>query len=385
MAERATALRRRRLRLGAAAAAAFLLGLALGAGDGPPARDAGRSAGAGADARRRAPSEAAAREAVDALSLERQVGRLVVLRFAGTAAPAYVPRVLRKGRAAGVILFGDNVVDPPQVRSLTAAIRANVDPVPLVSVDQEGGAVRNLPWAGPERSAPEQAAAASVRSDARAAAQDLRAAGVNVSLAPVADVPSVAGAALAGRAFSSDPVTAAGAVAEAVHGWLDGGVAPTVKHFPGLGGATVNTDDGPAVVGRDAVTLRSVDLAPFQAGISAGAPLVMVGHASYPALDGGHIASQSEVIVDSLLRRELGFRGVVMTDSLEAAAVQAVADVEPAALASVRAGVDVILTTGRGSYIRVYRALLAEARRSGAFRARVRESAARVLALQATL
>ena len=89
----------------------------------------------------------------------------------------------------------------------------------------------------------------------------------------------------------------------------------------------------------------------------------MVSHATYPALDREHIASQSPAIIDGLLRDELGYEGVVMTDSLEAAAVQAVTDVEEAAIASAEAGVDLILTTGRGSYIRVFRALLARARR----------------------
>ena len=110
----------------------------------------------------------------------------------------------------------------------------------------------------------------------------------------------------------------------------------------------------------------------------------MVGHAMYPALDLDNIASQSPAIVDGLLRDELGFEGVAMTDSLEAAAVQAVADVEEAAVASVRAGIDVILTTGQGSFTRVHRALLAEARRNPAFRERVRASAARVLAAQSS-
>ena len=111
----------------------------------------------------------------------------------------------------------------------------------------------------------------------------------------------------------------------------------------------------------------------------------MVGHATYPALDGLHIASQSPAIVDGLLRRRLGFKGVIMTDSLEAAAVQPTGDVAQAAVASALAGVDVILTTGRGSYIHVYRALLARAKRDPRFRERVRVSAARVVAAQSSL
>ena len=173
-------------------------------------------------------------------------------------------------------------------------------------------------------------------------------------------------------------------MAAAVRGWRAGGVQPTLKHFPGLGGATVNTDAAPATVARTRGQLED-DLRPFRAGMTAGAPLVMVSSATYPALDPDRIASQSPAVVQAVLRRRLGFRGVAITDSLEAAAVAATGDVAAAAVASVGAGMDVVLTTGRGSYIHVHRALLARARADAAFRARVRESAARVLALRGAL
>ena len=368
--------RRRRLAVAAAALAALAAGLAIGAGGG---EEAPRPAPEAAPP----PQPAATPEAAgERLPLSRQVGRLVILRFAGTEPPGYVLEVLREGRAAGAILFADNVVDPQQLRALTRGLRSAA-PEALICVDQEGGEVRIVPWAAPERSAPEQQAGGVVREDALAAARDLRALGIGVTLAPVADVPSVSGAALAGRAFSSDPETAAAAVAESVAGWHEGGVATTVKHFPGLGGATVNTDDGPSTIDRSRAELEA-DLAPFRSAIESGTEFVMASHALYPALDGEHIASQSPAVIGELLRGELGFDGVVMTDSLEAAAVQAVAGVEQAAVASLEAGVDVILTTGRGSYIRVYRALLARAREDPEFRARVRESAARVLAAQSS-
>ncbi len=322
---------------------------------------------------------------VDELPLSSQVGRLVVLRFAGTSAPAYVRDILREGRAAGAILFRDNVIDAEQTKALTRQLRRGAQSTPLICVDQEGGEIRIVRWVGPVRSAPEQGAAGAERVDARAAARGLRAAGVNVSLAPVADVASVPGAALAGRAFSADVAAVADSVAEAVRGWRAGGVASTVKHFPGLGGARVNTDHGRVTIARSGTQLRRQDLQPFRRAIEAGVPLVMVGHAVYPAIDRARIASQSKAVVEGLLRTDLGFRGVVITDSTEAAAVLAVTQPEQAAVRNVRAGVDIVLTTGRGSYIRVYRALLAEARRDPAFRARVRESAARVLALQRSL
>ncbi len=323
--------------------------------------------------------------AVDQLPLTSQVGRLVVLRFAGISAPTYVREILREGRAAGAILFRDNVVDPEQTRALTSQLRRGAQSPPLICVDQEGGAIRILRWLGPARSAPEQEAADSERADARAAAGGLRAAGINVSLAPVADVPSVPGAALSGRAFSADFGVAGDSVAEAVRGWRRGKVASTVKHFPGLGGARVNTDHGRVTIARRGTQLRRQDLQPFRRAIEAGVPLVMVGHARYPAIDRSRIASQSNAVIEGLLRDELGFRGVVITDSTEAAAVLAVTQPAQAAVRNVRAGVDIVLTTGRGSYIQVYRALLTEAKRDPAFRARVRESAARVLALQQAL
>jgi beta-N-acetylhexosaminidase len=367
------AVRRRRARLGAAALAAFVLGAVLGArGDDERPRATRETTAAPAPQQR-------ARSAVEKLSLEQQVGHLVILRFAGTTAPRYVRDALRQGFAAGVILFGDNVVSPAQVRKLTDDLDS-----PIVCLDQEGGDVRILPWAGPQRSAGAQATGHIVEADSRAAGRQLREVGVSLTLAPVADVPTVAGSALAGRAFSSDPELAATAVSDAVRGWHAGGVATTVKHFPGLGGATVNTDDGPSTIARTRTELNT-DLEPFRAAIAAGTEFVMASHATYPALDGLHIASQSPAVIDGLLRDELGYDGVVMTDSLEAAAVSAVADVEEAAVASVRAGVDVILTTGRGSYIHVYRALLAEAEGDRRFRARVRESAARVLAAQSSM
>jgi beta-N-acetylhexosaminidase len=185
------------------------------------------------------------------------------------------------------------------------------------------------------------------------------------------------------RAFSRDTQRTADAVSQAVKGWRDAGVAPTVKHFPGLGGTTVNTDRASTTIGGNRPT--SNDLIPFKAAINAGVPLVMSSHAVYPALDSRHIASQSSAVLEDLLRSKLGFEGVVITDSIEAAAVRATGTTEQVAIRSIEAGNDVVLTTGQGSWNRVYRALLEKAKASKAFRTRVRDSAARVLALQNSL
>jgi beta-N-acetylhexosaminidase len=350
----------RRVTSTVAGAALVLLVLVAGSASGGPSRSA------------QAP--------VDRLTLEQQVGQLIVLRFTGTTAPAYVLEALRQRRAAGVILFGDSVASPSQLQALTGALR-QAGGRPIVATDQEGGSVRRIPWAPPVLSEPQQQARGTARLSARKAADALRPLGITVSLAPVADVPSVPGAALASRAFSSDPAATSRSVAASVAGWRSGGLASTAKHFPGLGGATSNTDSAPVTIRRSRAQLEAVDLPPFEAAVEAGVPLVMVGHARYPALDPAHIASQSRRIIVGVLRGQLGFRGVVITDSMEARASLATGSVPVASERAVRAGADLILLTGRGSYAPVYEHLLAVARSSPAFRARVRESAARVLAL----
>jgi beta-N-acetylhexosaminidase len=325
---------------------------------------------------------AGARSGVGSLTLEQQVGQVLMLSFSGTAAPPYVRDAVRERRVAGVILFGGNISGRDQLRELTRELR-RAGGRPLVAVDQEGGTVRRVQWAGPIAAQPQQLAHGTVRADAEVAARALRAVGVTVTFAPVADVPSVRSAALASRSFSSDPGVVSEAVRAAVRGWRAGGVAATAKHFPGLGGAPANTDRAIVSIRRSRAALDAVDLPPFAAAIDAGVPLVMVGHARYPALDRFRIASQSQPIIVGLLRDELGFRGVVVTDSLEAEASLATGGITKVAERSLRAGADLLLLTGRGSYRPVYEHLLAAARSSPELVERVREAAARVLALKA--
>ena len=375
-----TAVRRRRAAVLAVAAASLFAGVAIGAGNGddapaaPQYRDVARMADP-------APTATAEPEPapVDALSLKQQVGQLIVLRFQGTTAPRYVRSALKRRWTSGVILFKDNITSPDQLKRLTRSLRrASPDATPIISTDQEGGDIRRIEWAPP---AVGQARQVPGR-DAKAAAQALKAHGLNVALAPVADVPTVSGSAMAGRAFSTDPATAAAATKAAVEGWRAGGVAATAKHFPGLGGATTNTDFGSASI---AGAPTDADLAPFKAAIAAKVPLIMSSNARYPRLDPDRIAGQSSPILEGLLRDRLKYEGVVITDSIEAKSVRATGSVEQIAVRSIRAGNDIVLTTGQGSWLRAYRALLAEAERSKAFRERVRASAARVLALQSTL
>jgi beta-N-acetylhexosaminidase len=375
-----TPARRRLIALAAAACLALVVGVVVGAGAGG---DGGRGEPAPRPAAKRAPPKPAVR-AARGLSLRRQAGQLVVMRFNGAGPPAYVERALRAGRAAGVILFKDNIASQADLGRLVRALQRAAGGSALVTTDQEGGAIRNLPWAGPAQGQAATATPAQAAAVARGAARDLRAAGVNVNLAPVGDVAEP-GSVMQGRAFPGDARQVAALTAAAVRGYRGSRVAATVKHFPGLGAATENTDDAPVTLVRTPEQLLGEDLPSFRAAIAAHVPLVMASHALYPSLDAHSIASQSSYVLQRLLRERLGFRGVVVTDSLEARAVTARAGPAEAGVRSVAAGADLVLTTGAGSHLRVLRALIAEARRSPAFRRRVAESAARVLALKREL
>lgn len=379
------AIRRRRAALLAVALAALVCGIIAGArGDDPEGEPAAtRPPGPP----RPAGGDGPAVDPVGGLTLRQQVGQTVVLRFQGTTLPTAVRDALTAGEAAGVVLFGDNVVSARQLRSLTREIQAAAGESALVATDQEGGAIRILPFAASSTGQPQQGTRAQAREGARQTSRDLEAVGVNVNLAPVADVSAGDASALGDRFFPGDASAVASLVEATVEEYGRGRVAATAKHFPGLGAATANTDDAPATIRRDRETLEREDLEPFRAAIRAGAPLVMASHARYPALGRRRIASQSRAILVDLLRDQLGFDGVVITDSLEAEASLAESrrSVPMAATRAIEAGADLALTTGDASYLPVFDAVLGRAERSPGLRARVEQAAGRVLELKRRL
>lgn len=328
-------------------------------------------------------SEAALR-AAQSLGLRQQLGQTLISSFDGTVVPDYIRRRLRAGETAGVILFGRNGGPASTWRRLTRSLRRAAGGEALVMVDQEGGSIRTVTAAGPLAGQALQGAPAAVRRAARRAGRQLRSLGVNVNLAPVADV-AVPGSVMGGRAFAGDAKAVAARTRASARGLREARVAATAKHFPGLGASAVNTDEAPATVTSPGRTLRGRDLAPFRAAVAEGVPLVMLSHALYPALDASRIASQSPAIATRLLRAELGFGGVTVTDSLEAGAVLARSGVAAAAERSLRAGADLILMTGSASWNEVFPHLLRRARESPALRRRITDSAARVLALKRLL
>jgi beta-N-acetylhexosaminidase len=314
--------------------------------------------------------------------LAQQVGQLIISGFQGTSTPSWTTQRLARGKLGGVVLFGYNVRSRTQVHTLDAQIQRAARGQALIALDQEGGEVRRLAWASPHRDGSLQSSAQIAYRSAQAAARDLRAAGANVNLAPVADVALGAGSEMRKRAFPGDAAAVSKLLTAALRGYRGTGVATTVKHFPGFGAASANTDDAVVRINRTRAQMEATELAPFRAAIKQKTQLLMVAHALYPAYDSTNIASQSPAILQTLLRGTLGFEGVVATDSMEARAVLARSSVQVAAEKSIRAGADVLLLSSAGSYEPVYKRLLARARSDVRFRARVAEAYARVRALK---
>ena len=224
-----------------------------------------------------------------------------------------------------------------------------------------------------------------VREASRIAAVEARALGVHVNFAPVADVNNnPRNPVINIRSFGEDPGHVGVMVRAAVEGLQSGGVAATLKHFPGHGDTSVDTHLGLATVPHDRVRLERVELAPFRDGIAAGAGGVMVAHVEMPALDPvPGPATFSRPIVSGLLRKELGFAGVIYTDSLLMDAVNDLADPGEAAVKAVEAGADVVLDSPNA---RAAAAAITAALRAGRLtRARLEASARRVLTHKARL
>jgi beta-N-acetylhexosaminidase len=320
-------------------------------------------------------------------------GQHVVFPFAGHTPPRALLARIRRGEAAGVIFLGANLGTPAQVRALTRTLRRVPRPAGLrapllLMVDQEGGSVQRLPGA-PSRSAPAMAATGRpsvALAEGRATAATLRAAGMNVDLAPVVDVVRPESALHAERrGFGSSVGAAARFGAAFARGLRAGGVAATAKHFPGFGAAPGNTDLGAVRIAVGLRELRAVDRLPFESAIRAGAGLVMLSSAIYPALSRAP-AVLSPRVVQRELREGLGFKGVTISDDLEAPAFASRGGASGAALAATRAGVDLLLfaRTYDGAD-RAARALTDGLRSGRVDRGALEASLARVLALRAPL
>lgn len=315
--------------------------------------------------------------------------------YAGVATPAeLVARyrvggviLLRRTGQDGVVTPESNISSPAQVRELTGGLQAAAGVPLLIGIDQEYGVVARLTdgvTGLPSAMAFGAADDPGLTEDSwRVAGAELAALGVNVNFAPVADVlGGTRGGVIGSRSYGSDPALVAAQVAAVVRGLQGAGVAATLKHFPGHGGTAIDSHDELPVVAGSRRELDSRDLPPFLAGVAAGASLVMSGHLDVRSLDPGVPASFSHTVVTDLLRGELGFDGVAVTDGLN----MAPAERWPAGEAAVRAllaGNDLLLMPP--DLAGAYDGLLAALANGSLPRERLVEAASRVLTLKLDL
>jgi beta-N-acetylhexosaminidase len=289
------------------------------------------------------------------LSAQQLAGQRIIYAYAGLKPPASLLSAIRAGEAGGVIFFAPNVASVSQLRGVIAQLQRASLASPLhtrllMLTDQEGGEVRRLP--GPPALSEEQigqsANGASLAAAAGAGAGvNLRGVGVNVNLAPVLDVYRQAGNFIDEfqRSYSSNPATVARLGDAFISAQQGKGVAATAKHFPGLGtaGRSQNTDLRPVKLNASLATLRTVDEAPFKSAIAAGVKLVMTSWATYPALDASRPAGLSSKVIGGELRGRLGFKGVTITDGIDAGSLTPFGSLSRRAVLAAAAGDDLIL------------------------------------------
>ena len=252
----------------------------------------------------------------------------------------------------GIVLFAHNIHSPEQLKAFTDSLHA-LPGSPFVCVDEEGGRVARvannpafgLPHTGTMEHLAAKKGASGVREAAATIGNYLKEYGFDIDFAPVADVNTNPSNIVIGpRAFSSRPDVAATMVRAYLEGLQKAGIKGCVKHFPGHGDTSADTHFGYAVSRKNLDQLRQCELIPFREGIRAGAPMVMTAHISLPSVTGSDIPSTlSPEVLQGILRAEMGFEGVIVTDAMEMGAITRQYSTAEACVLAVKAGVDVLL------------------------------------------
>ena len=291
---------------------------------------------------------------------------------------------LQRRPVGGVLYDASNMMSKEQVARLLADMQS-YSKIPLItSCDEEGGRVgRLMNTVGTTKLDPmlsyRSGGAVVATKNARTIAADMRGLGFNLDFAPVADVWSnPANSVIGDRAYSDDYNEAATLISAAVRGFHEGGVSCTLKHFPGHGDTSADTHTGAAYVTKTLDELRRGELLPFQAGIDAGADAVMIGHLTVTAVSNEPALFSHEIVTD-LLRREMGFSGVVITDGLRMGALSGYSDGE-VAVRAVKAGVDILLCPR--DLDAAAEGLIAAVGRGEISEARINESVLRILRMK---
>jgi beta-N-acetylhexosaminidase len=321
------------------------------------------------------------------LPVERKVAQLFAFGFEGTDASADIFGRLRRLDLGALVVARRNYTDEAQLTALTGELTATARSArhfpPFVLTSQEGGELNSLRGLPPSAPPADLASAAQAGDEALASGRALRRLGVTGVLGPDIDVGLGSGSALGERVYSDDPEEVAAYARRTVEAYRESRVFSSAAHLPGLGAADQSTQDGPASVGLELVQLRERDLLPFEAAIGAGVPGVTLAHALYPFSDFTVPASLAPAVATKLLRDELGFEGIALTDDLADPGITALYTVPDAAVEAVRAGADLLVISGpAGDQQAAYVAVLQAVRSGRISRARLDRAVGRILSVK---
>lgn len=340
--------------------------------------------------------EALIQDYIANMTLSQKLGQLVLFGFSGSNEPSSVYREIFSDYAVGnFMLYGANIQRDDsdggfaRAKALTDSLHSGMpsEIAPFVGIDVEGGSVIRFTWPqwpSSARTLGKSGDAARTRAQFETIGEALLACGINLNLAPVLDVAKdPMSTFLTTRIISSDADTAATIGAAMIEGLKSAGCLSAAKHFPGHGGTNADSHDATPVVNKSPADMQGYDLIPFAAGIEAGADMMLVAHISYPQLDANDIASMSGIIINGLLREEMGFSGVVMSDDFRMGGLTSRYDVGQAAVQFLNAGGDLILCGAKPeSQLAIMQALTAAAADGSLSEARIDESLVRILLLK---
>jgi len=293
------------------------------------------------------PAPFTVRYQIEAMTLREKIGQLFMVSFSGTVLDDQTVAWMREYAIGGVILLGGNVESEEQTKSLIADLKERISkelPSPLlIAVDQEGGTVSRFRWNGYEARAQKDVGNGDdAYALARLRAKELRALGIHMNFSPVLDSAKSKNDFIYERAFRGDVHTVAALGTRMIQGYLDGGIIPVAKHYPGHGDTSVDSHKKLPVTKRDGAGWRE-HLLPFKEAVKAGVPAIMTAHVLVPLIDPAYPASISKSIVADILRSGLGFRGVVVSDDLGMGALTSTYTFPDIALRALDAGTDILL------------------------------------------
>lgn len=325
---------------------------------------------------------------LQSMTLEEKIGQMMIFGFTGTTPNDDVNYMLNTYHFGGIILFDRNMESKEQVKNLTAALQTGRKIPLFFAIDEEGGRVARMKEAltppPSQKEIGESGDPALAYDSAKNISQELKNMGFNVNFAPVADVgtPDT-------RSFSDDGNVVAEFVSQAAKGYEDAGIFYCLKHFPGIGLWQVDSHEDLSIITGDRYTFDTIDLVPFKKIIAEhdnSKFMIMVSHYKYTAFDAENSATLSPAIMTELLRNELGFSGVIITDDLGMGALSKHHDEKTLGTMAIKAGADIVLSCHEYEKQKnIYEDILAAVKRGEISEDRIDESVRRILKMKQAL